>query len=113
MNAAYSAELVVRSPAAEVVVDPSSVVAEVAAIGSGSVERPIAAAEAAAIAVESVRIALVAGTGRLSTATASTVLADYSPAAAAADSLVVAVGLDRLADAATALPDVELEAPSP
>lgn len=109
MNAAYSAELVVRSLAAEVLVDPSFVVAEVADFGS--VEHPIAAAaEAAAIAVEAVRTALVVGTGRLSTATASTVLAGYSPAAAVADSLA---GPDTLADAVTALPDAELEAPSP
>lgn len=111
VNAAYFAELVVRSPVVEVVVGPNSIVAEVAAIGFA--ERPIVAAEAAAIAAGAVRTALAAGTGRLNTATASTVLADYSPVAAAANNSVVVVGPDSLAGAVTALPDVEPEAPSP
>lgn len=90
---------------------PSSVVAQVAAIGS--VEDPIAAAEAVAIAAGVVRIALAAGTGRLNTATASTVVAGYSPAAAAANSPAVLVDLGSLVGAVTVLPDVEPEAPSP
>lgn len=83
-----------RSPVAEAVVDPNSVAAEVAATAVGAV-----------------RIALAAGTGRLSIATANTVAAGYSSAAAAVDSLAEVVDLGSLVGAVTALPDVEPEAP--
>lgn len=103
--AAYSVESVGRSLVAEEVVAPRSAVAGVAAIDPAA--DPIVAAEAAATVVVAVRTALAAGIGRLNTVTASTVVADYSPAA---DSLAVVVALDSLAGAATVLPDVGPEA---
>lgn len=82
---AYSAEqAVVRSPAAAVAVLEASSVA-VAAVGS--MERPIAAAEAAGSGE---------GIGRLSTVIANTFVAGYSPAETAAGSPAV-LGPDSLA----------------
>lgn len=101
-----------RSPVAEAVVGPNpAVVAEIAAIGVAVAT--IAAAEAAGIGFVVARIALAVGIGRLNTATAGTAVADCSPAAAAADSLAVIVGLDSFVGTATALLDAEPEAPSP
>lgn len=107
---AYFVGLVVRSPAAEVVAGPSSVVVAVkAAIDSG--EDPTAVAKIAVAA----DIDPVVGIERLNTATASTV-AGCSLAADAADSLAVVAGRGSLvavdAVAETALQGVEPEAPS-
>lgn len=94
-----------RSLAAEVVVDPSSAVAaEEVAIDSE--EDPIAAVEAAGTGP-------AAGTARLYIGTACTA-AGCCLAAAVADSLAVLVGPGSLVAVAaeTALPSVELVAPS-
>lgn len=95
-----------RSPAAEAVVDPSSVAA-VGVVATGLKEAPIVAAEVAAdIVAEDMK--------RLNTASASTVAAaGCSPVADAADSLVAAADLNGLVGVATALPGVGPEAPSP
>lgn len=103
-----------RSPAAEAVVDPSfAVAAAVAAIGLAEV--PIVVVEVADVAAGAGSVAdtVVEDIESPNTATASTVAAGCSPAAAVAGSLAVAAGLGSLVGAVTDLPGVGPEAPSP